>query len=182
MASKKKPDVSTQKTGATFDRKNSRQDWGTPPEFIEAVEKRFGRIGLDLAATQDNRVCPVFCGPGGFPEDSLKLNWNECSGNLWLNPPFDSIAKFSGKMCNECRDRRGFSLLLVPASVDANWFRRCEENGFVLILEDRLKFVGSADPYPKGLALIVFGFGLVGRGRWHWDLTKKKAYERSAKP
>jgi hypothetical protein len=34
------------------------------------------------------------------------------------------------------------------------------------------------NPYPKDLALIVFGFGLVGRGRWHWDLTKKKAYER----
>jgi phage N-6-adenine-methyltransferase len=175
----KKSTIVTPKTGAAFNRKDSRQDWGTPPEFIEAVEKRFGCIEIDLAATAENAVCEAYYGPGHrLVPDSLARDWSKIStGVLYLNPPFDSIAKFSAKMCDECRDRRGFSLLLVPASVDANWFRKCEENGFVLILEDRITFVGSKEPYPKGLALIVFGFGLVGRGRWHWDLTKKKAYE-----
>jgi len=172
----------SKKTGAAFDRKNSRQDWGTPPEFIAAVEKRFGSIDLDLAATSENSVSTHHYGPGSDCEDdAFKRDWSVSKGTQFLNPPFDSIAKFSAKMCHECRDRRGFSLLLVPASVDANWFRKCEEYGFVLILEDRLTFVGSDQPYPKGLALIVFGFGIVGRGRWHWDFRKRKAYERTAK-
>lgn len=176
--------MTTKKTGAAFDRKNSRQDIGTPPEFIRAVEYRFGKIGLDLAAHHENAICKAFLGPGSSlhaSQDSLTVNWSQCTGNLWCNPPFVSIAKFSAKMINECRDRLAFSFLLVPASVGSNWFKRCEENGYVLILEDRIKFVGSKDPYPKDLALIVFGFGLVGRGRWHWDTTKKKAYERGAK-
>jgi phage N-6-adenine-methyltransferase len=175
--------MTAKKTGAAFDRKNSRQDWGTPPEFTEAVERRFGKLAIDLAATRDNAVCDAYYGPGhAVITDSLVRDWSKITtGSLFCNPPYDAIAKFSRKMCDECRDRSAFSFLLVPASVDANWFKRCEENGYVLILEDRIKFVGSKDPYPKGLALIVFGFGFVGRGRWHWDTTKKKAYERGAK-
>lgn len=171
------------KTGATFNRGGSNQIRSTPPNFIEAVEKRFGAIDWDLAANESNRVVEDYLGPGSAKsEDAFAVDFASFKhGILWCNPPFSDIGKFTDKIARECRDRIGLTLFLVPASVDANWFKTCEENGFVIILEDRITFVGEKDPFPKGLALIVFGYGLTGRARWHWDTTKTKAYERNAR-
>jgi hypothetical protein len=36
----------------------SRQDYRTPPEFLEAVAERFGRLSFDLAASASSSVAP----------------------------------------------------------------------------------------------------------------------------
>lgn len=169
-------------SGPTINKSGSRQDYGTPPEFIEAVEKRFGSIDYDLAANETNHVAEDWFGPGGDEPDSLVVDWSKLRGVLWCNPPFNATAKFIQKAALELRHRRGLSLFLTPTSSGANWFKICEENGFVLQLEDRIRFVGETHPYPKDLTLTVFGHNFVGRSRWHWDESKTKAYDRVLRP
>lgn len=167
-------------TGAALKRHRSAQDLGTPREFLDAVEARFGRLVIDLAANSHNHVCDQWFGPGSWCENALVHDWSSLAGNAWCNPEFELIPKFVAKAV-ECRHRPAWTLLLTPASTGANWFRRCEEHGYVIELEDRITFVGETKKYPKDLALTAFGFGVVGRGRWHWDLSVKKAYERAPK-
>lgn len=46
----------------------SKQDYGTPVEFLTAVEKRFGRIVVDLAAHRGNNKHPRYFAPAVFEE------------------------------------------------------------------------------------------------------------------
>jgi hypothetical protein len=41
----------------------SKQDYGTPKDFLKAVEERFGVITFDLAAHKGNNVCPNYFAP-----------------------------------------------------------------------------------------------------------------------
>jgi phage N-6-adenine-methyltransferase len=168
-------------TQAAFNRGKSRQDIETPPEFFAAVERRFGRTAIDLAAHERNHKCAEWFGHGGLCDDALSADWSSLTGNAWCNPPFTLIAKFVAKMAVECRNRPAWTLLLTPASPGSNWGKLCEENGFVITLEDRMKFVGESSNYPKDLQLTAFGFGVVGRARWHWDERVTKAYDRNRK-
>jgi hypothetical protein len=177
--------MTNKKTGASLARHRSKQDIGTPDDFLSAVQRRFGPIVWDLAATAENSVTGLDCyfGPESIHgEDSLVVPWTRAGkrsrGVLWLNPPFGRIDPWAEK-CSTMRSRSGWTLLLVPAAVGSNWFQQhVAPNAFVLELQDRVTFVGSTQPYPKDLLLCAFGFDIVGRAPWHWDLSKRKAYER----
>ena len=113
------------KTGASLARHKSIQERGTPRDFIEAVEFRFGKITVDLAANKKNAVVPLWFGPGSQVEkDSLLADWSMLTGTLWLNPPFGTIAPWAAKLARECKSRSGFTPLLVPAAVGSNWFQQ----------------------------------------------------------
>lgn len=143
-----------------------RQDYETPPEFIAAVERRFGRLHVDLAARADNAKAPIFVPP---ERDSLTLSWpREFSDKrCWINPPFADIAPWAKK----CSEARGLHILmLTPASVGANWFaEHVHRNAIVLALSPRITFVGAADPYPKDCMLSVFGLGVAAFDVWRWQ-------------
>jgi phage N-6-adenine-methyltransferase len=173
----------SKKSGAGFARHKSAQDLGTPREFLDTVEARFGIIKTDLAAHAGNHVCARYFGPGSaIGENSLEQDWSRLTGNAWLNPEFEHIPLWAEKIARECKHRQAWSFFLVPASVDSNWFQQIAlPNSHVLELTDRIQFVGSSDPYPKGLILACFGFGIVGRTAWHWDSRKTKAWERTPK-
>lgn len=163
------------KTGAGYKRHKSRQDLATPREFLDAVMYRFGAIDFDLAANQENHVCRDWYGPGGDHENTFDVNWAELDGNLWLNPEFEHTPKYARKMALECKNRDAFAFLLAPASVGSNWFNYyVAPESYVLFLTDRIRFVGEPKRYPKDLILAVYGFGLVGRASWHWDMSLKK--------
>jgi hypothetical protein len=113
--------------------------------------------------------------------DGLAQDWGELSGNLWLNPPFGNITPWA-KKCAEFRDRKGWTLLLVPASVGAKWFQTwVVPNAHVIELTDRITFVGSTQPYPKDMILACFGFGMTGRSAWAWDTRKKHRTAKAEK-
>jgi hypothetical protein len=60
-------------------------------------------------------------------------------------------------------------LLLVPASVGANWFQNhVAPNAHVIELVGRVKFVGHKQGFPKDLVLCAFMHGLTGRSSWKW--------------
>jgi phage N-6-adenine-methyltransferase len=146
----------------------SKQNYGTPRPFLDAVEHRYGPILFDLAAEAGNAVVPGFF---DLKRDSLKQDWDALHddghhGWLWLNPPFSDIPAFVAK-CVEETKRGCRILMLVPASVGANWFRVCTKNAHVVELGARMSFDGK-DPYPKDLALVVFAHRLTGRSYWKW--------------
>jgi len=160
---------------APSDKNSSRQDYGTPPEFLRAVEARFGRITFDLAALPENAVAPYFYSP---EQDSLKQDWRleGMPGVAFLNPPFADIQPWAAKLEAECRWLPRWTVMLVPASMGSVWWaehvlHKCQADGI-----SRMKFVGAPDMFPKDLATLAYGFGVAGTGFWPW---KKWMKERS---
>lgn len=147
----------------------SKQDYGTPRAFVDAVERRFGKIGFDLAASVENTLADNFYGEG---IDALKQSW-DYSGVLavpvaWLNPPFANIRPWAKKLDTECQHLPRWTLMLVPASMGSLWWRdhvlgKCQADGVT-----RMQFVGADSLYPKDLALLAYGFGVSGHGFWQW--------------
>lgn len=153
------------RTGPSINRGRSKQDVGTPADFIEAVERRFGRITFDLAASAENTKGPAFFTK---EDDTLIQTW-PLAGVNWLNPEFSDIAPYARKCAVVAEVHAGLILLLTPASIGANWFAdHVNGKAYVLGLSPRLTFEGSTDPYPKDLMLSVYGYGFRGFDTWRW--------------
>ncbi len=148
----------------------SKQDYSTPRPFLDAVERRFGPIRIDLAAHERNHVVPAYFGKGSaLGEDSFAQDWAKHAGVLWLNPEFDNIDPWAAK-CREDGRRGARPLLLVPASIGSNWFvRQVHHHALVLAIRPRLSFDG-VNPYPKDLILAAYGPWIApGFTTWNWS-------------
>lgn len=145
----------------------TRQDYGTPPEFIRAIEKRFGPIVCDLAARIDNAVARDFLSPEA---DSLTQPWAQLypTGTLYLNPPFAHIEPWAKKCAEESTERTGWIVMLVPASVGSLWFHKHVAGKAHWDGIPRMQFIGAEHLYPKDLMLCAFGYGVHGNGYWDW--------------
>ena len=140
----------------------------TPRAFTAAVELTFGALSCDLAACADNVVhlsglehlettYGDWFGPDNIDpsrRDSLTAEWPG-EGQAWLNPPFGMIGKFAKKCARECAggSKDMHILMLVPASVGANWYRDHVQPFADVYSVGRMKFVGHEDVYPKDLIL-----------------------------
>lgn len=153
--------------GPTIKRGKSRTDYPTPWEFVRAVEKRFGPLTLDLAASETNTKADSYF---DVTQNSLVQPWHRYSGNLWLNPPFDNITPWAEKCASE--SFLGATIFfLTPASVGANWFRDfVHGKALVLGLNGRITFEGATDPYPKDCILSCYGLS-AGFDVWAWQET-----------
>lgn len=107
--------------GPSINRAESSGDIHTPWAFIHAVEARFGKLSIDLAASgPQSAKARAFITP---EQDSLTINWHEFPGLGWLNCPYSNIAPWASKCSTESiQGWRGF--LLVPASIGSNWFEQ----------------------------------------------------------
>jgi hypothetical protein len=147
----------------------SKQDYGTPKVFLDAVKKKFGikRFAWDLAATYYNAVDNLGPATGCYygPDhesvafrDALACDWSKLGGDLWLNPPYAHIAPWAEK-CTARVSRRGVSasafyqvayrrrriFFLVPVAVGSNWFaQHVFDKARVLLLNGRIPFDGCA--------------------------------------
>ena len=174
------------RTGPTVKRGQSRGDYCTPPEFLDAVQDRFGYVMFDLAATRENQVVgagdpkggPCYFGPDHEDpkkRDSLKQDWSALRGVAWCNPPFDPLRPWLEK-ASEVSGRAGWTLLLCPASVSTEWFADLVHGrALVMPLRPRLTFVGETDPYPRDLVLLAYGFGVSGFEPWRWSEGKRRS-------
>lgn len=157
------------RTGAGFKRGKSRQDQGTPWDFIRAVERRYGPIAFDLAASDDNAKADRWFTP---KDDALVQCWHRIpevhdEALRWLNPPFARIGPWAEKCAHEsalgCR-----VAFLVPAGVGSEWFaEHVHGKALVRPLRPRLIFEGEKDPYPKDLILCLYG-ERPGFEPWRW--------------
>jgi len=144
----------------------SEQAVGTPPDLISAVKRLLGieEFQIDLAADSSNTQAQIFYSE---EQDALSKDWTMWVGWCWLNPPFSHIAPWVEK-AKASKDPATKIAVLVPASVGSNWWRdhvhgHCE----VHFLNGRPTFVGHTDPYPKDLALLLYG--RYHRGYYIWD-------------
>lgn len=140
-----------QLTGPSVKRFKSVQVVATPWEFIRVVEKKFGPIAVDLAATAGNAKARKFISPA---VDTFTQNWSDwLNGGLgWLNPEFDPMKRWVHKCWLEQQHGAEF-LALAPASIGANWFWDYVQPYATVYSVGRITFEGSKDPYPKDLIL-----------------------------
>jgi phage N-6-adenine-methyltransferase len=160
----------------------SKQDYGTPLAFLEAVKRRLGirEFSIDLAANENgsNAKAPRWL------YDALPMPWalwtSHGPSNTWgwLNPPFSDIEPWAAK-CAETKCAGGQVALLVPASVGSNWFRdHVDGQAFVLLLNGRLAFMPDKPTwlYPKDCILALYSQALTpGYEVWDWRATLKAA-------
>jgi hypothetical protein len=161
----------------------SKQDYGTPPELVAAIERRFGALTWDVAASPENAVVQGrFFSPWtpgdkleGYAIDALTDDWGARftrADLLFLNPPFGGIgSKWAPLVHRWTRQLPWLRIVvLTPASIGSEWFQRYVlRRAMVLGLSPRLHFVGCDDPYPKDCMLSCFGFGVAGFDVWRWD-------------
>lgn len=153
----------------------SKQDYCTPPEFLEAVKRRLGiqEFACDLAASAENTVAPVYWDVTNSALD-LDVRWTAAGPPWWnwCNMPFDDIEPWVQKAWEESRMANAYSALLVPLST-ANWWRdwvwrKCA----IVLLHGRLTFVGETTAYPKDCALLLYTpehpAGMIDVDLWSW--------------
>jgi phage N-6-adenine-methyltransferase len=146
----------------------SRQDYGTPPEFLAAVKARLGirEFDCDIAASEENAVAPMFVTKS---KDALSLrSWTFGAGWNWLNPEYADITPWVYRSLENWIRFGNRTAVLIPAGVGSNWWahyvhQRCG----VVFLNGRLTFVGCKDPYPKDCALLLYGAD-PGYDVWTW--------------
>jgi phage N-6-adenine-methyltransferase len=145
---------------------SSKQDYETPPELIASVQRRFGVIDFDLAASPENAKALRFFTK---TDDAIQQNWSlgPRVRVAWCNPEFAHCEDYA-KKASEVRWLRRWTLLLVPMGTQ-DW--ACEflwGKAYVLKLNGRVTFVGADQGYPKDLVLAVYGFGVAGEEVWDW--------------
>lgn len=156
-------------SGATLNRHKSETVVSTPSNFLSAVERRFGKIDVDLACTRAN--CKGTYGYVHGEQDSLACDWAALDGLCWLNPPYSNIAPWAHKSAVS----GARILFLVPASIGANWFWDSVYPYAHVLSVGRMTFDGHADPYPKDLILACYGYGTTAKlERWDWRLARQR--------
>lgn len=172
----------------------------TPFEFMDAV-KRYLKIGwfvYDLAASDDNAQAASWFTK---EQNALKQSWSKPYVNVarngsspwfWLNPPYDDIRPWVEKCWNE--SRKGVQIaVLVPAAVGSGWWEDwVHEKARVRFLRSRIYFLnkdhkpivskktGKPTPYPKDLALLIYGgtksdsVGPKWYEPWAWKPTTQR--------
>lgn len=134
--------------------------------LIRAVEARFGKLCIDLAASAENAKAEKFI---TVEQDSFKTDW-PTDGLCWLNPPFANIRPWAAK-CRETADRGGRIAFLVPASVGANWYADfIHKRDLVLFLNGRVDFI-PGEGFPKDCMVVMFGYP-VDFEVWTWRKEK----------
>jgi len=140
--------------------------YGTPLGLVKAIERDFDlKFTFDLAADQESFVVrgqsivhddnEKVLGKFYFDinDNALIQDWNNRSGDLWLNPPFANIKAWAAK-CETYNN--GTICMLVPASLGSKWFRDHCMGRPVFVLDSRITFDGHTDPYPKDLMIVIF--------------------------
>lgn len=150
----------------------SRQDYGTPPAFLEALKRRLciEEFSIDLAASEGNAVAHNY-----YTEATDALSpdiiWNPYDGWAFCNPPYSHITPWVEKASEEFVNRGAKVAMLVPAAVGANWWYNYVDGiASVLFLNGRLTFVGETAPYPKDCAILLYQPYVRGGSYecWNW--------------
>lgn len=124
------------------DMKNS---WGSDPIVFNSMNKEFN-FSLDAAASDKNNLVPNYL---TRDDDALTVDWYQNiqmhgstnSYTVWINPPYGKgwIKRFMQKCIKE-KQKGVTSVLLVPATLDAQWLPINEISEIRVITGGRLSF------------------------------------------
>lgn len=126
-------------------------EWSTDPAVFAALDREFGPFDIDVCASPTNAKCPRYFTTA---DDGLSQPW---TGKVWMNPPYGRGIHNWMRKAAEAGIRGSIVVCLVPARVDAAWWREATATAsLVRIFPGRIRF-GAAGPAPFPSALIVFG-------------------------
>ncbi len=163
------------------------QDYTTPPELVQYFARSNGvELILDLAASTENARCPFFITKERDEANELPVDWAvelmtvanhadlvHAYSGAWLNPPFKRCAPFMERAA-KAGEEGAKIITLTLASLGTDWYRKwVKPYALSLILEERVRFLGQPDDYPKELMVSFYGFGRTGLG---WTKWKREAY------
>ena len=129
---------------------SDRQDWGTPPQFVDWIEHELGvEFTLDAAASEENAKAPLW-----FDEEmnGLKQPWGNM-GVVWVNPPFGRELKdWVLKASQEAGNARIF--MLIPCRPDTQYFHELimKKAANIYLIKGRMNFIMSDTGTAKGNA------------------------------
>ena len=125
-------------------------EWATPQDLYEQLDTEF-HFDLDPCST-DNKKCENHYTK---QDDGLSKNWG--GRNVFVNPPYSEIAKWTEKCYREgCKDNT-VVVLLIPARTDTRYFHNFILNrAEVRFIKGRLKFGDSNNSAPFPSMIVVF--------------------------
>lgn len=113
-----------------------RQDWETPPNLFNALNKRFD-FTLDVCANKENAKCERYYTEA---DNGLEQPW---TGRIWCNPPYEDIEPWA-KRARAAQLDGYVVVMLLPVRPGQAWFQ-----DYVAPFADirwcrgRIAFVGS---------------------------------------
>lgn len=115
---------------------NNKDDWGTPPEVIDAVRRCHPNgITLDVAAHDNNHVAKRY-----YSSEGQTQSW-ATDGIAWCNPPFSHKMEFANAFAAAGEQPRCI-LIGGTESTKANMIAR-DAATCIVRFRRRLKFVGA---------------------------------------
>lgn len=112
----------------------SQQAYRTPRPFFEWVHSVYG-FTLDAAADAENALLPRF-----YSEADDTLKQTPVGERIWINPPFKRIKAFI-KWAIERARAGNLVVMLLPSSLETEWFRCYATQGEVAVLWPRLPYI-----------------------------------------
>ena len=142
-------------------------EWASPQWLVDQCATEFGPFDLDPAASAATAQAPTFY---TIYDDGLGQRWK---GRVWMNPPYSDVGQWMAKAAAEVAiGNAELVVCLVPARVDARWYRAATTVASVVrILPQRVKFGSLSDSAPFPSAIIVLG----SDGRRHGSEPKRCA-------
>lgn len=130
--------------------------WQTPRFVFDYYDLRFN-FWCDLAASDENRLCPTY-----YTEQNSAFRACVFSGNVFCNPPFSNIGPWVELCSKLSRDTGKVFVMLLPADTSVKWFadalRQCSE---CHLISGRLSFINAETGKPvsgnnKGSVVFIF--------------------------
>lgn len=156
-----------------------RQEWRTPPNFLNALAQEFA-VDIDVAASPDNAVAPRYITRA---QDGLGEPWFPGGVRVaWCNPGFRSLGLWVDKAIREVTARPGcVALVMGTAAPSTAWWARALGAGAeIRLLAPRVQFRPPPGIRPSSNAhenaLLVLRSPLGGNEAarahiwtWRWD-------------
>ena len=120
-------------------------DRRTPLWFFQQCAARFGPFDMDVAASDENRLCLFYLTER---DDALSCEWARTN---WCNPPYGpggTIEKWIAK-AREQRAKGLRTLMLLPADTSTKWYHDVSRNELTELVPFRLAF-DAPDGSTKG--------------------------------
>lgn len=163
---------------------SGRDDWSTPRDLFEAIERRHRLcFVLDAACEMHNAMCD-YGAAHDDGDDGLLLDWS-AFGPTWLNPPYSETRMWMAKARAE--GVRVPVACLVPCRPSTRWWAESVHSphgetcaAFVDLLHGRVRFNGAPSGAPFPSAVVVYLPGWEGPPVvrvWDWRADIKNHHE-----
>lgn len=144
----------------------TKQNYKSPQELRDNVERRFGRIKFDLAANQFNHVVDNWYGPDSkLCTDTFNTPWPK-KGLNWLCPEFQDISPYCIKAYAESLSGSRIAML-IPTFTSTQWFDKYVHGKcYIMFLTPKIKFDDTTITCTH-MMMCMYGYP-AGYECWNW--------------